>query len=124
MVNEYQLCLALLQCDTEDEVIALLSEAGYWVDRDAWRYFGDLENNWSTIGNQQSSPHAALVEKLVNAVDATLMGHCYAAGIEPTGSLAPRSMRAAVAQFFDNTTLEDNPHAGLYTGPQKLDHEN
>ncbi len=113
MVNEYQLCLALLQSDTEDEVVGLLSEAGYWSDRDAWRYFGDLENNWSTIGNQQSSPHAALVEKLVNAVDATLMGHCYAAGIEPTASLAPRSMRAAVAQFFDNTTLENNPHAGV-----------
>lgn len=112
-MNEYELCLALLNCDTEDEVIALLSDAGYWTDRDAWRYFGDLENNWSTIGNQQSSPHAALVEKLVNAVDATLMGHCYAAGIEPTGNDAPRSMRAAVAQFFDNTTVEQNPSAGL-----------
>ncbi|MHB1034776.1 MAG: hypothetical protein ACYC35_09625 [Pirellulales bacterium] len=113
MMTEYELCLALLQCDTEDGVIALLSEAGYWTDRDAWRDFGDLENNWSTIGNQQSSPHAALVEKLVNAVDATLMGCCYAAGIEPTAGDAPRSMRAAVAQFFDNTTLDENPHAGL-----------
>jgi len=109
VVNEYELCLALLQCDTEDGVIALLSEAGYWADRDAWRYFGDLENNWSTIGNQQSSPHAAMVEKLVNAVDAILMGSCYAAGIEPTGSNAPRTMRAAVAQFFDKTTLEQTP---------------
>ena len=113
IMTEYELCLALLQCDTEDGVIALLSEAGYWADRDAWRYFGDLENNWSTIGNQQSSPHAALVEKLVNAVDATLMGCCYAAGIEPTAVEAPRTMRAAVAQFFENTTLEQNPHAGL-----------
>ncbi len=112
-MNESELCLALLKCDTEEEVIALLTEAGYWTDRDAWRYFGDLENNWSTIGNQQSSPHAALVEKLVNAVDATLMGHCYAAGIDPIGAEAPRSMRAAVAQFFDNTTLEHNPAAGL-----------
>jgi hypothetical protein len=112
-MNECDLCLALLRCDTEDEVVALLLEAGYWNDRDSWRYFGDLENNWSTIGNQQSSPHAALVEKLVNAVDATLMGHCYAAGIDPTGIDAPRTMREAVAQFFDNTTLEANPHAGL-----------
>lgn len=112
-MDECQLCLALLQCDTEDGVVALLSEAGYWNDRDSWRPFGDFENNWSTIGNQQSSPHAALVEKLVNAVDATLMGHCYAVGTDPTGSDAPRSMRAAVAQYFDNTTLEDNPHAGL-----------
>lgn len=112
-MTEYELCLALLKCDSEDEVVALLTEAGYWGDRDAWRYFGDLENNWSTIGNQQSSPHAALVEKLVNAVDATLMACCYAAGIEPTANNAPRTMRGAVAQFFDGTTLEDNPHAGL-----------
>jgi hypothetical protein len=112
-MNEQALCLALLKCDAEDDVINLLKEAAYWGDRDAWRYFGDLENNWSTIGNQQSSPHAALVEKLVNAVDATLMGHCYAAGIDPTGTEAPRSMRAAVAQFFDNTTVEQHPHAGL-----------
>lgn len=112
-MNEQELCLALLKCDAEDEVVALLTQAGYWGDRDAWRYFGDLENNWSTIGNQQSSPHAALVEKLVNAVDATLMGHCYAAGIDPTAIEAPRSMRAAVAQFFDDTTLEQSPHAGL-----------
>jgi hypothetical protein len=110
---ERELCLQLLECDTEDQVVALLTEAGFWSDRDCWRHFGDLENNWSTIGNQQSSPHAALVEKLVNAVDATLLGHCYAAGIDPTGTAAPRSMRAAVAQFFDNTTIERNPSAGL-----------
>ncbi len=113
MVSEYELCMALLRCDSTEAVVALLSDAGYWNDRDAWRNFGDLENNWSTIGNQQSSPHAALVEKLVNAVDATLMGHCYAAGIEPTSIDAPRTMRDSVAQFFDNTTLEQNPQAGL-----------
>ena len=41
------------------------------------------------------------------------MGHCYASGIEPTGGDAPKSMRAAVAQFFDGTTLEEDAHAGL-----------
>lgn len=111
--KEHDLCLALLNSDSEEQVVALLTDAGYWCDRDAWRYFGDLENNWSTIGNQQSSPHAALVEKLVNAVDATLMGHCYAAGIDPVGTDAPRSMREAVALFFDSTTLEKDSAAGL-----------
>lgn len=112
-MNEQDLCLALLKCDAEDDVIQLLSDEGYWTDKDSWRSFGDLENNWSTIGNQQSSPHAALVEKLVNAVDATLMGQSYALGIDPVGNNAPRSMRAAVAQFFDGTTIEANPSAGL-----------
>ena len=53
-MTESELCLALLKCDTEDEVVQLLSQADYWSDTAAWRYFGDLENNWSTIGNQQS----------------------------------------------------------------------
>lgn len=112
-MNDHDLCMALLKADTEEEVIELLTEANYWSDKDAWRYFGDLENNWSTIGNQQSSPHAALVEKLVNAVDATLMGYCYRAGMDPDSPAAPQSMRAAVAQFFDQTTIEENSLAGL-----------
>lgn len=112
-MTEIELCSKLLKCDTEEEVISLLASAGYWDDRDAWRYFGDMENNYSTIGNQQSSPYAAFVEKLVNAVDATLMGHCYASGIDPAGITAPKTMRAAVAQFFDDTTLDRNPSAGL-----------
>jgi len=107
------LCTALLECDTESSVVEILTEAGYWQDRDSWRYFGDFENNWSTIGNQQSSPHAALVEKLVNAVDATLMGLCYENGYEPTSKEAPRTMRAAVSRFFEQNTPEDAPHAGL-----------
>ena len=107
-----KLCLELLHCDTEEAVIALLADAGYWDDRDSWRYFGDLENNWSTIGNQQSSPHAALVEKLVNAVDATLMGLCYENGHEPTSLDAPKTMRAAVARFFESGQ-EDSSHGGL-----------
>ena len=107
-----KLCLDLMQCNTEEAVMSLLTDAGYWDDRDSWRYFGDLENNWSTIGNQQSSPHAALVEKLVNAVDATLMGLCYEHGYAPTSLDAPQTMRGAVARFFEEGD-EDSPHAGL-----------
>jgi len=115
------LCMTLLRCDTEDKVVEVLTDAGYWGDRDSWRYFGDSENNWSTIGNQQNSPHAALVEKLVNAVDATLMGLCYKNGYEPTSKEAPRTMRAAVSRFFEEHTPEDAPHAGLIRNwtPQK-----
>ena len=101
------LCMTLLECDAEDKVVEVLTDAGYWGDRDSWRYFGDFENNWSTIGNQQSSPHAALVEKLVNAVDATLMGLCYENGYEATSKEAPKTMRAAVSRFFEEYTLEE-----------------
>ena len=53
-----------------------------------------------TIGNQSSTAEGALVEKLVNSVDAVLMGECWASGIEPNSSEAPRSIKHAVALYF------------------------
>lgn len=108
-----ELCEQLLKCDSEETVVTLLKEAGYWDDKDSWRYFGDMENNWSTIGNQQSSPYASLVEKLVNSVDATLMGKCFEFGYGPEAKEAPKDMRAAVSRFYEPNTPEDAPHAGL-----------
>ena len=58
-----QLCMNLLRADTEEEVVAILKVAGYWETPNVWRLFGDRENNFSTIGNQQSRPEAALTEK-------------------------------------------------------------
>ena len=95
-----QLCMDLLHADTEEQVINLLREHGYWDAPDAWRPFGDKLDNFSTVGNQSSSPDAALVEKLVNSVDAVLMGECLAAGVSPNSEYAPESIPEAVAQFF------------------------
>jgi hypothetical protein len=99
-----ELCLSLMKADTEEEVIQLLRQAGYWDNPAVWRYYGDNENNFSTIGSQQSHPEAALVEKLVNSVDARLMGECLGREIDPEGVSAPKTTREAVARFF-----EDNP---------------
>ena len=104
-----ELCLALIRADFESEVIELLREAGYWDNEVVWRHYGDNENNWGTIGNQQSRPEAALVEKLVNSVDARLIQACQLAGIDPEGSDAPTRIRKAVAQFF---TPEGDPQSG------------
>jgi len=115
MMNESearQLCLDLMRADSEDEVVRLLVDAGFWDDDAAWRYYGDYENNYNTIGNQQGRPEAALVEKLVNAVDARLMNECLVRGIDPEGPDAPRSIREAVAQFFDGDYHPESPHAG------------
>ena len=95
-----QLCRDLLRADTEEEVIGLLRGDGYWDNPSAWRPFGDREDNFSTIGNQSSSADGALVEKLVNSVDAVLMGECWSAGIRPNSPEAPKSIPEAVAQFF------------------------
>ena len=94
------LALALLKADKESEVIALLRERGYWDDPSVWRDFGDAEGNYSTIGNQARYPDAALVEKIVNSVDARLTNECYVRGIDPTSDDAPRSIHEAVGLFI------------------------
>ena len=114
MTNEQnrELFTRLLHADFEDEVIDILKEAGYWTNRSAWRLFGDNENNYSTIGNQQAKPDAALVEKVVNSVDARLMLECLLKGINPEGPKAPKSIREAVAVFFENNPHPTSPLAG------------
>ena len=107
-----ELCLALMQADTEAEVIRLLKDHDFWDKREVWRFYGDYENNYNTIGNQQSRPDAALVEKVVNAVDATLLSKCLERGINPEGPDAPKSIREAVAVFFDDIYDPDSPNAG------------
>ena len=93
-------CMDLLHADTEDEVIRILKQRGYWDDPTVWKPFGDTESNFSTMGNQTSKPEAALVEKLVNSVDAVLMGECWQAGIRPDSPEAPQTIAEAVAEFF------------------------
>jgi len=65
-----------------------------------WRPYGDISNNRGVVGNQQSSPVAALVEKLVNSIDAVLIAECHRWGINPASSDAPQTMQTAVEQFF------------------------
>ena len=87
-----ELCLAHIDADSEEQVVRLLSDAGYWDTAQYWRDLGDMENNFSTAGAQQSDPVAALVEKLVNSADALLMNECRVAGIDPQGPGAPPSV--------------------------------
>jgi hypothetical protein len=95
------LCLALMKADSQEKVVAILQMAGYWDNDDAWRLFGDQEGNYSQIGNQQSEAVAALIEKVVNSIDSRLVNACLEAGIAPTSDEAPKSIREAVARFFD-----------------------
>ncbi len=96
-----KLCLRLLKAESEKEIIKILDEFGLWDDTDAWQLFGGRENNFSIIGNQQSEPVAAMVEKLVNSVDAVLMRECYLEGFDPEGPDAPRTIAEALERFFD-----------------------
>lgn len=109
------LCLSLLKADSEEEVIQILRNANYWDDSDCWRDFDDNPGNFSTCGNQQSSPDYALVEKVVNSLDAILIRRCLEEGIDPEGNDAPRSVREAVATFIENSQNPTGSRAGLST---------
>lgn len=102
-MDNKSLALALAACEKEDEIVSLLKDEKLWGASDRWRNFGDNENNWSTIGNQQSDADCALVEKIVNSVDALLMKECMVSGISPSSDEAPGSIAEALERFFGIT---------------------
>ncbi|KMP10273.1 hypothetical protein UR09_06820, partial [Candidatus Nitromaritima sp. SCGC AAA799-A02] len=114
-MNDDQLkdfCLKLIKADWEEEIIGLLKKENFWDNPNYWRYYGDIENNWSNIGNQQSRPEAALVEKIVNSIDARLINECLKSGIDPEGSNAPQTIKEAVALFFNPESKPNSIYAG------------
>ena len=100
-MDAQDLCIKLVKSETEDEVINVLKEAGYWQDDSVWTYYGGIENNFRDIGNQQSSADAALVEKLTNSEDAVLIRECIRHGIKPDSEDAPQTQKEALEKFFD-----------------------
>lgn len=106
-----KLCQDLISADTEDDVIACLRTKGLWDNASLWRYYGDRESNFNTTGNQQSRADAALVEKIINAVDARLLNECYVRGTDPESLQAPQSIREAVTTFFEDSD-PTNPYSG------------
>lgn len=111
-MTDREFCLGLLHADTEDEVLEWLETRGYWDDPSVWRFIGDDDANWSTIGNQQSDSIPALAEKFMNAIDARLLNACLEAGVDPKGPHAPRTMREAVARYFEDSPNPTADHAG------------
>jgi hypothetical protein len=101
-----ELCVKLLHADSEAAVIGVLETADLWDDAKSWRLYGDIDGNYATIGNQQSRPEAALVEKIINSVDARLMAECLRRGVDPTGTAAPPTIADAVSQFVDGRLPE------------------
>ena len=100
----------LLAADREEEVVDALTTTGLWDHEASWRLLGDREDNYATIGAQAVIPEAALAEKITNATDAILMRRCREHGIDTRDPAAPRSVRKAVARFFD--VNPDAPYSG------------
>lgn len=125
-----KLAISLAFAESEREIIAILKKYNLW-DSKYWRNYGDNENNFAIIGNQQSAPDPALVEKFLNSIDAVLTKGCLLQGIDPTSPLAPTTTAQALASFFNvpqgklsnlsdsqRTNLAQNIHFGA-TGSKK-----
>ena len=104
-----QLFEELYVAKTEDEVDKVLEAHPDIFIQKNWCPLGGNENNFGVIENQQSSPIAALIEKITNSIDAVLMKKCLEAGIDPKSEQAPKSMEEAKAKFFENHKNWDLP---------------
>ena len=113
-----QLFSALYFAPTEGEVEKVIRNLPDVFKAENWHPLGRNETNFGVIENQQSTPIAALIEKITNSIDAVLMKKCLEAGIDPKSERAPKSMEEAKAKFF-----EDHKHWDL-TGPRRKQSEN
>ena len=96
-----KLFFELFKAQTESEVEKILLKYPDLFKSENWYPIGANDSNFGIIENQQSNPIAALVEKITNSIDATLMKKCLEAGIDPKSPQAPKTMEAALDQFFN-----------------------
>lgn len=99
-LSNKELFHALFEAHTQQEVDLVIDKNPETFKQDNWKPLGGNDNNYGVIENQQASPIPALIEKITNSIDATLMKKCYEAGIDPKGETAPRSIEEAKALFF------------------------
>ncbi len=106
-MRDEKLLQQLLNAENELEVLDVLNQRALLTDMSRWRYLGNMPNNQSIVHNQQSTPTAALVEKYTNGLDAILLRHCKANGIDPRSAKAPSSMAKAVQDFLGDLSEQD-----------------
>ena len=90
----------LFRADTEGAVSRVIERHAAFHDPENWRPYGQNESNFGVVENQQASPIPALVEKIINSIDAILTRRCHEEGIDPRSRTTPRSVDEAVETFF------------------------
>ena len=88
----------LLDAQTEKQVHTCLEQADL-LDDSHWHPYGGLENNSGQFLNQQASPGGALVEKVVNSIDAVLMAKAYEN--DDLSNSPPSTMFEAAERYFN-----------------------
>ncbi len=108
MTTEYQKNMASLfwsifKAETEEELHRIVTTNAPLKNENNWFPYGGLykddRSNFGTFENQQPAPIPALVEKITNSIDSLLLKNCRLIK-DPKSPLAPKSMQAAVEEFF------------------------
>ena len=112
-LDNKSLCIALLRADTEADATRILRDSGYLDSNSDWVLLGESETNFSICGNQADNSVAALVEKLVNSIEAEMIAEVRRRGIDPTSNAAPSTIEEAVRMLLEVPTghLKDLPAA-------------
>lgn len=91
----------LYNADSETEVNSVIISNELFKDPTNWKPYGGIEGNFGTFESQQNHPVPALIEKITNSIDATLIKDCKINGIDPKSKDAPKSMSEAVEKFYN-----------------------
>ena len=108
-LNISKLFNKLYCAQTENDVDKVINSPPNIFKSENWYPLSGNESNFGVIENQQSTPIAALIEKITNSIDAVLMKKCLEASIDPKSSQAPSSMEDARTKFFPNHRDWDLP---------------
>lgn len=101
-IPNQEVFISLFNAKTENDVEKIIESNLFLFASENWTPIGSNESNFSIIENQQSNPIAALVEKVTNSIDATLMKKCIEMGIDPKSLEAPKSMDDAMEKFYSD----------------------
>ncbi len=92
---------ALYQVDSEKEINDLIKITPTLLDSNNWKPYGGNYGNFGTFEGQQNNSIAALIEKITNSIDATLISKCLLSGVAPDSNDAPKTMAKAVELFYN-----------------------
>ena len=90
----------LVDASTETDVEAIVNHFYLGGDAGFWRPYGDNEAMFGVVENQQANPVPALVEKVMNGIDAILEKKVLEDGIDPRSPKAPQSLKEALDRYF------------------------
>ena len=99
-INNQELFFKLYNAKDEEDLLNIIDLYPTIFDDSNWKPLGGNFSNYGVVKNQQSSPIAALIEKVTNAIDAILTKECILSGIDPKSDNAPNSMDEAIQKFY------------------------